>query len=65
MRIDPDPEITTMIFNAEDNIHKVKVRGESVFEFAMSEIWHISKVSVTKNRKMLTITIKRSEDGET
>ena len=64
MRTESDPEITTIIFSAEDNINKVMVRGESVFEFAMSEMWHISDVSVTKNRKMLTITIKRSDDGE-
>ena len=63
MRIEPNPEITTVIFSEEDKINKVMVMGESIFEFAMSEIWHISKVSVTENRKMLTITIKRNEGG--
>lgn len=62
MKITPDPEITTMMFNEEDNMHRVNVRGENVFEFSMSDRWHISVVSVTKDRKSLTITVDRREE---
>ena len=62
MKIEPDPEITTMAFSEKDNMHRVMVRGENVFEFSMSDMWHISVVSVTKDRKSLTITVDRSEE---
>ena len=62
MRIEPDPEITTMAFSEEDNMHRVVVRDENVFAFSLSDRWYISVASVTKDRKSLTITAKRSEE---
>lgn len=65
MKITPDPVITTLEFDERDKTHCIMVRGEKVFDFDLSQMWYVSKVSVTRNRNALVITVERSEDGET
>ena len=65
MTITPDPEITKVEFDELDNIHCIMVKGEKVFDFDISQRWFVSKVSITKNKNELTITLERIENGET
>lgn len=65
MTITPDPVITTVEFDERDEIHRIMVKDEKVFDFDLSQRWFVSKVSVTRNRNALVITVERSEDGET
>lgn len=64
MKITPDPAITTLGYDERDKIHRIMVKGEKVFDFDLSQRWFVSKVSVTRNRNALVITVERSEDGE-
>lgn len=65
MKITPDPVITTLEFDERDKVHRIMVKDEKVFDFDLSQMWYVSKVSVTRNRNALVITVERSEDGET
>ena len=62
MKITPDPVITTVEFDERDKIHRIMVRDEKVFDFDLSERWFVSKVSVTRNKNALVITVERSEE---
>lgn len=61
MNITPDPIITTAQFGKEDRLHRVVVRDEEVFKFDLSENWVITKVSVTRDRKALVLTLEVTE----
>lgn len=63
MRIDPEPILTTVEFGECDKIHRIMVKDEKVFDFDLSDGWFVSKVSVTRNRNALVITVERGEDG--
>ena len=64
MKITPDPKLTTIVMGEEDNIYRVEVRGEKVIDFSASKEWYISKVSVTRDRRALVVTVEKREDGE-
>lgn len=53
----------TVGFTHEDKINHVCVRGEEVVDFRMSENWHITKVSITENRREMVLTVERGEEG--
>lgn len=52
----------TVGFTPEDKINRVYVRGEEVVDFRMSENWHITKVSITEDRRAMVITLERGEE---
>lgn len=62
MKITPDPVITTLKFDERDEIHRIMVKDEKVFDFELSQRWFVSKVSVTRNKKALVITLEKEEE---
>lgn len=54
--------LVTVGFTPEDKINRVCVRGEEVVDFQMSESWHITKVSITENRREMVLTVERGEE---
>lgn len=65
MKITPDPVLTVMEYTPEDKIYRVVVRGEKVVDFGASNGWTITKVSVTKDRRALVLTVEKGEEDET
>lgn len=65
MKVTPDPVLTVMDFTPEDKLYRVEVRGEKIIDFGASSGWTITKVSVTKDRRALVLTVEKrgEEDG--
>lgn len=54
----------TIRCSLEEKINHVCVRGEEVVDFRMSEDWHITKISITEDRREMVLTVKKGErDG--
>ena len=52
----------TVGYTPDDKINRVCVRGEEVVDFRMSEKWHITKVSITENRREMVLAVERGEE---
>ena len=52
----------TVGFTPDEKITRVCVRGEEVVDFRMSDSWHITKVSVTENRREMVLTVEKGEE---
>lgn len=63
MKVTPDPVLTVMDFTPEDKLYRVEVRGEKVIDFSASSGWNITKVSVTRDRRALVLTVEKGEEG--
>lgn len=65
MKMTPDPVLTVMEYTPEDKLYRVEVRGEKVIDFGASSGWNITKVSVTRDRRALMLTVeKEGEEDE-
>lgn len=64
MNVTPDPVLTVMDFTPEDKLYRVVVRGEKVIDFGASSGWTITKVSVTRDRRTLVLTVEKGEEDE-
>lgn len=64
MKVIPDPVLTVLEFTPEDKIYRVEVRGEKVVDFSASSGWTITKVSVTRDRRALVLTVEKGEEDE-
>lgn len=64
MKVTPDPVLTVMDFTPEDKMYRVEVRGEKVIDFSASSGWNITKVSVTRDRRALVLTVEKGEEDE-
>ena len=64
MKVIPDPVLTVLEYTPEDKIYRVEVQGEKVIDFGMSNEWSITKVSVTRDRRAMVLTVEKgAEDG--
>lgn len=57
MKVTYGPVLTVIDFTAEDKLYRVEVRGEKVIDFSASSGWTITKVSVTRDRRALVLTM--------
>ena len=62
MQITPDAVLTTLEFTEADQLHRIEVKGEKVFDFDLSQHWTVRYVSVTKDRRIITITLERERE---
>ena len=62
MKITPDPVLTVVEYTPEDKIYRVAVRNEKVIDFSASSGWTITKVSVTRDRRALALTVEKGEE---
>ena len=64
MKITPDPVLTTVEFDEQDKLNRIMVDNEDVFNFNLSQRWFISKVSMTRTRNAIVITLERGKDDD-
>lgn len=64
MNITPKPILTMIDFTPEDHLYRVEVGSKTVVDFSASRGWIITKVSITNDHNVLTLTVERGEKDE-
>lgn len=64
MKITYGPVLDVIGLTPEDKTYRVEVQDEKVIDFSASSEWTITKVSMTKDRRTLVITVEKEENDE-
>ena len=64
MKITYGPVLDVWDLTPEDKVNRVELQDEKVIDFSASSGWTITKVSMTKDRRTLVLTVKKGEEDE-
>lgn len=64
MKITYGPVLDVVDLTPEDKVYRVELQDEKVIDFSASSGWTITKVSMTKDRRTLVLTVEKMEGDE-